>query len=123
LGLCLAVAGSPALCAEHTFDGTYSGQKVLIKGPPGPKCPAKGDVSVAIHGETLSFTDSVLKNFLQPFYPGQDGSFGETYTGEGGATVYFHGRIVGGIMDLDFDTPPCGYHWHLKKNNRSPGLR
>ena len=84
--LCLAVAGSPALSAEHTFDGIYSGQRVLTKGSPGPRCPAKEDVSVTIHGETLTFTNSALTNFLQPFYPSQDGSFGQTYTDVGGAT-------------------------------------
>ena len=115
--LCLAVAGSPALSAEHTFDGIYSGQRVLTKGSPGPRCPAKEDVSVTIHGETLTFTNSALKNFLQLFDPGKDGSFGETYTDAGGAAVHYHGRIVGGVMDVDVDAtdPPCGHHWHLKK--------
>jgi hypothetical protein len=115
LALCLAVAGSPALGAGHTFDGDYSGKRVLTKGSPGPTCPAEENVSVAIHGETVSFTDSVLTNFLQPFYPSQDGSFGENLTTEGGATVSYHGRIVGDIMDLDLNNPPCEYHWHLKK--------
>ena len=115
LGLCLVVAGSPALCAEHTFDGDYAGKRALTKGSASRDCPAEDDVFVTIHGETITFTNNVIKNFLEPFYPEQDGSFGETYTGEGGATVYYHGRIVGDIMDLDVDTPPCEYHWHLKK--------
>jgi len=54
-GLCLAVAGSPTLGAEHTFDGTYSGQRVLTEGSPSPRCPLEEDVSVTIHGETLTF--------------------------------------------------------------------
>jgi hypothetical protein len=53
LGLCLAVAVIPALGAEHTFDGVYSGKRVLIKGSD-PYCPAEDDVSVIIHGEMLS---------------------------------------------------------------------
>ena len=32
LCLFLAVAGIPALGAEHTFDGDYSGKRVLTKG-------------------------------------------------------------------------------------------
>ena len=62
-GLCLAVAGGPALGAEHTFDGTYSGQRVLTKG----SCAAADDVSVIIHGETLTFTNSALKKFVVGF--------------------------------------------------------
>jgi hypothetical protein len=116
-GLCLAVAGSPTLGAEHTFDGTYSGQRVLTEGSPSPRCPAEEDVSVTIHGETLTFTNSAFKNFLQPFYPSQDGSFGQTYTDVGGAAVHYHGRIIGDVVDVDVDAidPPCEHHWHLKK--------
>ena len=33
LGLCLAVAGSLAMGAEHTFDGDYFGKRVLAKVP------------------------------------------------------------------------------------------
>ena len=117
LGLWLAVAGSPALGAEHTFDGDYSGKRVLTKGSASPDCPAEDDVSVTIHGELLTFTNSSLKKFTQPFYPGPDGSFGQTYTDVGGRAVHYHGRIVGGVMDVDVDAtdPPCGHHWHLKK--------
>ena len=112
LGLYLAVAGSPALGAEHTFDGDYSGQRVLTKG----SCPAAvDDVSVTIHGETLTFTNRALKKYTMPFDPGPDGSFGQTYTDEGGRAVHYHGRIVGDVIDADVTNPPCDYHWHLKK--------
>ena len=118
-GLCLAVAGIPALGAEHTFDGVYSGKRVLTKGSSGPSCPNEDSVSITIDGETLTFTNSVLQKFAQPFYPGPDGSFGETYTDAGGAVVHNHGRIVGDVIDADvtnYETnPPCEYHWHLKK--------
>jgi hypothetical protein len=105
LGLCLAVAGSPALGAEHTFDGDYSGKRVLTKGSAGPACPAEDDVSVTIHGDMLTFTNSALKKFTQPFYPASDGSFGETYTDEGGRAVHYHGRIVGDVIDADAKNP------------------
>jgi hypothetical protein len=68
--ICLAVAGP--LAAEDMFDGVYTGKRVLTKGS-GPQCPAEDDVSVTIHGETLTFTNSALKNFLLPFNPHQDG--------------------------------------------------
>jgi hypothetical protein len=113
--LSLAVAAVPALTAEHTFDGVYSGKRVLTKGIASPTCPAEDDVSVIIHGETLTFTNSVLKNFTQPFYPRPDGSFGETYTDAGGAVVHYHGHVAGDVMDVDAENPPCKYHWHLKK--------
>ena len=112
--ICL-VAGIPALGAEHTFDGVYSGKRVLTKGSASSMCPAADDVSVTIHGETLTFTNSALKKFTEPFFPGSDGSFGETYTDEGGAVVHYHGRIVGDIIEADVTNPPCEYHWHLKK--------
>ena len=115
LGLCLAVARSPALGAEHTFDGDYSGKRVLTKGSAGPECPAEDDVSVTIHGETLTFTNSALKKFGIAFYPRQDGSFGSTYTDKGGDVVLIRGRIVGDVIDADVTNPPCEHHWHLKK--------
>ena len=114
-GMICLVAGIPALGAEHTFDGVYSGKRVLTKASAGSDCPAEDDVSITIHGETLTFTDSALKKFTQPFYPSSDGSFGETFTGEGGHAVHYHGRIVGEVIDADAQNPPCEYHWHLKK--------
>ena len=115
LGLCLAVAGSPALGAEHAFDGDYSGKRVLTKGSANSRCPAEDDVSVSIHGETLTFTNSVQKKITQPFDPGPDGSFGQTYTDVGGRAVHYHGRIVGDVIDANAENPPCEYHWHLTK--------
>ena len=115
LCLSLAVAGSLALAAEHAFDGVYTGKRMLTKGSASLTCPVEDDVWVTIHGETLRFTNSALKNFAQPFYPRPDGSFGETYTDAGGAVVHYHGRVVGDVMDVDVENPPCEYHWHLKK--------
>ena len=111
LGLCLAVAGGPALGAEHTFDGTYSGQRVLTKG----SCAAADDVSVTIHGETLTFTNSALKKFVVGFFVRQDGAFDQIDTDVDGDRVHIVGRITGDIIEADVDNPPCEYHWHLKK--------
>jgi hypothetical protein len=76
---------------------------------------------VTVHSETLTLTSGVLKNFAHPFYPDSDGSFGETYSDVGGATVHlhYHGRVIGEVMDADFTDyatdPPCEYHRHLRK--------
>ena len=112
-GLCLAVARISALGAEHTFDGIYVGKRVLTKGVAG--CPVEDDVSVTIKGETLRFTDSRLKEFIMPFYPDQDESFGQIHTGEGGTNVHYHGRVIEDIIEADVTDPSCEYHWHLKK--------
>jgi hypothetical protein len=115
VALSLAVTGIPALAAVHTFDGVYSGKRVLTKGAASTECPAEDPVSVTIHDDTLTFTNSALEKFTEPFYPDPDGSFGETYTDEGGNTVHFHGRIVGNILDANVSNPDCAYHWHLTK--------
>jgi len=115
LGLCLAIGGSPALGAEHTFDGDYSGKRVLTKGSGDSDCPAKDDVSVTIRGEVLSFTNSDLRNFGIGFAPHQDGSFHVIYTGAGDAAVNIVGHITGDVMEADVTNPPCEYHWHLTK--------
>src|SRR5215469_16499713 len=115
LGLCLAAAGMPALGAEHKFDGVYTGKRSLTKGAVGPNCPAEEDVSVTIHGETLSFTNSALRKFVIGFDPHQDGSFHEIYTYEGGATVNIVGHLAGDVLEADVTNPPCEQHWHLKK--------
>jgi hypothetical protein len=114
LCLVLAVAGIPALGADHAFDGFYSGKRVLTKGSD-PNCLPEDDVSVTIHGKMLSFTDSALTKFPIGFYPSQDGSFGEISTGERGDTVQIRGRVVGDVIEADITNPPCEYHWHLKK--------
>jgi hypothetical protein len=114
LGLCFAVAGSPALSAQHEFDGVYSGKRLLTKGS-GQDCPAEDNVSVNIHGEVLSFTNSALRNFGIGFYPRQDGSFHLTYTDDGGDIVNILGHINGDVIEADVSNPPCEYHWDLKK--------
>ena len=114
LRLCIAAAAIPALGAEHTFDGVYSGEKSADRRL-GSYCPAEDDVSVIIYGEMLSFTDSALRKFRVGFYPGQDGSFGEISVGEGDNAVQIRGRLVGDIIDADVTNGACKHHWHLKK--------
>ena len=115
LGLICLVAGS-ALSAEpeHKYDGVYTGKRSLTKGTASTTCPAEDDVSVTITGETMTFTDRILKNYVVPFDPGPDGSFGETHI-EGGFVGHYHGRIIGDVIDAETENLDCGYHWHLKK--------
>jgi hypothetical protein len=117
VGLCgvigLAVVGPTR--GSDTFDGTYTGTRVLTKGE-GDRCPAKDDVSVTIHGEALKFTNSQLRNFAIGFDPRPDGTFGEIHTDMGGTSVLIRGRIVGGILDADVTGPVCEHHWHLTKS-------
>ena len=117
-GLCLAVAGISALGAEHNFDGVYTGKRLLTKGAAGPDCPAEDNVSVTIHGEMLTFTNSAYQNHTENFHPALDGSFGYNLIVRGEVVIY-NGRIIGDVIDADVTNnttnPPCEYHWHLKK--------
>jgi len=112
----LALVVRPALSAEpeNKYDGVYTGTRTLTKGT-APHCPAEENVSVTIHGETLTFTHSTLKNYIMPFYPDQNGSFGQTHMDADGATGSYRGHIVGGVIEADAKNPNCEYHWHLTK--------
>lgn len=114
---CLVLA-RPALSGRDTFDGVYTGKRVLTKGSVGPECPANDDVSVTIHGETLSFTNSALRDFLIDFTPHRDGSFNQTYIDEGGAAVEIRGRVSGDVIQADVrnTSSGCEHHWHLKRS-------
>jgi len=99
------------------LDGVYTVNKLLTKGS-SPSCSVEQDVSVTIHSETLTFTDSNLCNFVLSFYPRQDESFGDIYVDAGDATVNIRGRVIGDIIEADVDNPPCGYHWHLTREHK-----
>jgi hypothetical protein len=110
----VTVAGS-ALGA-NTYDGAYSGTRVLTKGPDAT-CPAKEDVSVIIRGETLAFTNGSLRDEVIAFDPRPDGSFGLISVGRGGSAVLIQGRIVGNVFDADATNSTCEHHWHLNKQS------
>jgi hypothetical protein len=119
-GMTCLVAGS-ALGAEpeHKYDGIYYGKRSLIKGTASAMCPAEDSVSLTIKGNSMTFTDSALKKFTEPFEPHPDGSFSRIYIDAGGAAVEYLGHIVGDIIDAEvtnyLTSPPCVYRWHLKK--------
>jgi hypothetical protein len=112
-GICGLAAAAPALGAD-TFDGVYTGTRVLTKGV--EQCVASEDVSATIHGGALTFTDSALRGYSIGFDPRHDGSFDLISTGISGGGVLISGRIVGGVLDADVTNGPCEYHWHLTKN-------
>src|SRR6516165_3381740 len=88
-GMICLVAG-PVVSAEpeHKYDGVYTGKRSLTKGTASATCPAEDDVSVTITGETLTITNSVLENYIMPFHPGPDGSFGQTHTDDRSGVVH-----------------------------------
>jgi hypothetical protein len=104
----------PALSAENTFDGAYTGKRVT-KGS-GPTCPTDDDVSVTIHGAELTSTNSGFRNFALGFDPHQGGSFSQTYVDTGGSAVFVQGRIAGDVLDADVINGTCEHHWHLKRS-------
>jgi hypothetical protein len=109
----LAVA-EPAPAAANTFDGVYTGKRMLTKGS-GPACPTEENVSVTIHGETLKFTNSAQHNFVIGFEPHSDGSFRNISADAGGGSVLIQGRIAANVLDADVVNGPCEHHGHLTK--------
>jgi len=104
----------PALAAGDSFDGVYTGKRVLTKGPP-DACPAEDSVSVIIHDGVLTFTNSALQKFAIGFDPQPDGTFTDTYVDAGGDIVEIRGRIAGNVLNADVTNPPCEHHWRLEK--------
>jgi hypothetical protein len=112
--LTLVVGTALSAESENKYDGVYTGTRTLTKGT-ASGCPAKDNVSVTIHGETLTFTNSALKKYVMPFDPTKDGLFGEIQIDADGFAGSYHGRVVGGVIDADATNPNCDYHWHLTK--------
>ena len=104
---------APASGAQN-YDGTYTGKRVLTKGID-RTCPAEDDVTVTIHGESLTFSNSKLRGYVVGFEPHPDGSFREASTGIEGTIVSIEGRIIGDDLDADVTTNACQHHWHLKR--------
>jgi hypothetical protein len=114
---CLALA-VPAFGAETSYDGTYTGERVLTKGDPAV-CTAKDPVSVVVHGEMLTFTNSKAKDYTMTFAPRADGSFGQLSANISGLVVHITGQFGAGVLDSDVTSANCKHHWHLEKQPRS----
>ena len=113
-GIALLGLAAPPATLAGSFNGNYTGKRVLTKGD-NPSCPAEDDVSVTIQDGTVTFTNSALNNFGIGFDLQPDGSFNEIDTEMGGAVVTIRGRIVGNTLDADVINGPCQYHWHLQR--------
>ena len=105
----------PALSADNRFDGVYTGKRVLTKGS-NQVCLAEDDVSVTIHGEALTFTNSRLHDLTIGFEPHPDGSFNLLTAGGDGGYMFIQGRIVGDAIEADVADSVCEHHWHLVRN-------
>lgn len=112
-GIALLGLATPAVALAGSFDGTYTGKRVLRKGDK-TLCPTQEDVSVTIKDGTLTFTNSALKSFAIAISPEPDGSFDDV-SEVGGAVVAIRGRMVGNALDADVTNGPCQHHWHLEK--------
>ena len=110
----VACFGSASTGVAESFDGSYVGERSLTKGDPSA-CADKGAVSVSIHGETLTATDSTAKSYTMGFSPRTDGSFVQLSSDIGGAVVDIRGRITGGVLDANVTSANCVHHWHLEK--------
>ena len=120
LGLCaMIVVTATALGANNTFDGAYTGKRVLTKGSK-QTCPTEDNVSVTIRGEALTFTNSRLHNFTIGFEPHPDGSFNQISAGDEGAFVSIQGRIVGDAIEADVADSVCEHHWHVVRTGPPP---
>ena len=112
---CIALV-VPAFGAETSYDGTYTGERVLTKGDPAV-CIAKDPVSVVVHGEMLTFSNSKAKDYTITFAPRTDGSFGQLSANISGLVVHLEGQFGAGVLDSDVSSAACKHHWHLEKQH------
>jgi hypothetical protein len=114
--LACLVLGAPVALANASYDGVYTGKRWVTNGP-ADICPTEDNVSVTIHGDTLTFTNSAVKNYAInfDFALKPDGTFDETHVDVGGNLVEIQGRIAGGVLEGDVNNPPCEHHWRLEK--------
>jgi hypothetical protein len=109
----IILLAAPSATLAGSFDGTYTGKRVITKGDEG-SCPTE-DVSVTIKDGTLTFTDSNAKDYMISFNPHPDGSFRQLSANIGGAVVDIRGYINGSTLDADVISAQCQHHWHLEK--------
>ena len=112
---CVVVA-VPAFGAGNSFDGTYTRERVLTKGDPAARV-AKDSVSIVIHSDELTFTNSRGKDYALSFSPGPDGSFGQLSGDIGGDVVAIRGHVGAGVLDGDVISAHCTHHWYAEKQH------
>jgi len=89
---------------------------MLTQGDP-TACVAKDSVSVTIHEDQLTFTNSGAQNYEISFSPRSDGSFAQLSANIGGDVVDIRGHIGAGVLDADVTSAHCTDHWHLEKQH------
>jgi hypothetical protein len=109
---CIALA-VPAFGAENSFDGTYTGERVLTVGDP---ATLRGHAaSATIQGDQLTFTHSAEKGYTIGFSPRADGTFVQLSANTRGVAVNIRGHIGAGVLDADATSASCTHHGHLEK--------
>jgi hypothetical protein len=112
--IALVALAAPAVSAQESNDGTYSGERVLTQGSPG-SCVPKEPVSVTIRGEDLTFTNSRVKGYTIDFSPRPDGTFVQLSADVSGEVVDIRGHIANGVLEVDVTSASCSHHWHVQK--------
>ena len=112
---CIAALSVASAASANSFDGTYTGKRILTKGA-AQSCPADDAVSVIIKGNVLTFTNSNAKNYTVSFNPRPDGTFGQLSADVGGDVVLIQGHIGGNTLDADVTSAHCEHHWHLERS-------
>lgn len=113
------IAG-PAIGAGASFDGEYTGKRVLTKGP-ADACVAEENVSVIIENAALALAyrgwpaAGGYIAYATGFDPRPDGTFDIGHDDLPGSVVKIHGRVAGGVLNADVNDPPCEHHWEVKK--------
>jgi hypothetical protein len=116
-GICLAGLGS-ASAAAGIFDGVYTGERMVTKGPTS-RCSAEADVTITIKSGTVRFAvGSNRSSIVIRFEPRPDGSFHRLSRGIDGSAGIVKGRIVGDVVDADVINARCEFHWHVTKVHR-----
>jgi hypothetical protein len=109
-----AVLAVPAFAVENSFDGTYTGERVLTQGQPGA-CVTQDAVFATIQDDQLTFTHSLAKNYTMEFSPRADGQFVQLSANFSGEVVDIRGHVGAGVLDADVTSANCTHHWHLER--------
>lgn len=129
LGGCAAVAGAPAAPAAGTaFDGSYSGQNVLIRGGGYPCGAPAYPINLTVSGGRFDYPFPVNLQRTAPITMqiAADGTFvGQMQYGVQDYTmislfqtawVYVRGRIAGGTLDATITNDRCTHRITAQRN-------
>jgi hypothetical protein len=111
---------STALAGGSSFDGSYSGEKVVTLGSQ-PVCGSNDALSITVADGAFEYSYLAV---LSKMTIAQDGTFKDKEVKgggrSGGQTLITTGTISKSVLQADFNVsdvrgPVCSYHWSLKK--------